>query len=94
MAVILLLCFIAVLLVVRFYGRSGASDTANSDFNRFEKEISDFEKQLSIKEDTTLNKKKSGKKKFSPVYRPRVQSFEPVEREVESRTVPDRDFKN
>ena len=78
-AVILLLCSIAILLVVRFYGTTRQVDP--------ETEISDFRKQISIKKDTVRHKKNSGRKKATPVYRPQEQSFAPVERESLENTV-------
>ena len=48
-AVILLLCSIAILLVVRFYGTTRQAEPETSDFEQFETEISDFKKQISIK---------------------------------------------
>ena len=58
-AVILLLCSIAILLVVRFYGTTRQAEPETSDFEQFETEISDFKKQISIKKDTIRHKKNS-----------------------------------
>lgn len=79
-AVILLLCCIALLLVVRFW-KSEQNSITETDFKQFEKGISDFEKQVSLKEDTVKVKKNSSRKKSQQVYHPRVQTFDPVERE-------------
>ena len=93
-AVILLLCSIAILLVVRFYGTTRQVDPETSDFEQFETEISDFRKQISIKKDTVRRKKNSGRKKATPVYRPQEQSFAPVERESLESTGQNRDSGN
>ena len=45
-AVILLLCSIAILLVVRFYGTTRQAEPETSDFEQFETEISDFKKKV------------------------------------------------
>ena len=81
-AVILLLCSIAILLVVRFYGTTRQAEPETSDFEQFETEISDFKKQISIKKDTIRHKKNSVKKKVT-----QEQSFAPVERESLENTV-------
>lgn len=93
-AVILLLCCIVILLVVRFYGTTRQAEPEVSDFKQFETEISDFEKQISIKKDTVRRKKNSGRKKSIPIYRPREQSFAPVERESLESTEQNRDSGN
>lgn len=87
-AVIVLLCCITALLIVRFY-KSEQKDIAETDFKQFEEEILDFEKQISLKKDSVFIRKSSGKKKAPPVYTPRVQSFDPVEREISDLPEPD-----
>ena len=63
-AVILLLCSIAILLVVRFYGTTRQAEPETSDFEQFETEISDFKKQISIMQLCV-----SGEKTFETGYR-------------------------